>query len=420
MTICFYELEARGRHTLNQIRQKSGRIEERDRMRWMICLLTSAILALSIGATQAQVVEAGTLSVETRGLLTRETVLTLDVQDAVPFRVFTVANPDRVIVDFDRLQLPNTVDGAGVISHVRAGWFSADRSRLELTLARKARIVSADITSGALTLILRDTDAATYAAALNPPEGWARPQPVTTRRAGADDLPLVMLDPGHGGIDPGAIRDGFTEKDIALTFGRELRDALVKTGRYAVAMTRDEDVYVGLRQRVDIARAAQAQVFLSLHANTVTRGEARGAAVYSLSEQASDEATARLAALENEADLFTDVDFGAGDAAIARVLLDLARVETNARSGTLALAMVETLRHSAGVIRSRPHRSAGFAVLKAPDIPSLLVELGFLSDAQDRKNMRSPIWRAKAIQGVIAGLDEWSERDRLMSDLIRR
>ncbi|MBB5514763.1 N-acetylmuramoyl-L-alanine amidase [Rubricella aquisinus] len=377
----------------------------------LLCLCASHVLAAPL---------AGALTVETRGLFTRETVLEMPVDQPVPFRVFTVDRPDRVIVDFDGLVLPEVTGGGGVVSGLRAGWFTAGQSRLEITLARKARIVSAAMEDGQFRLILTETDAAEFAETLNPPEGWARLPTLTAEIAGDDGLPLVMLDPGHGGIDPGAVRDGISEKDIALTFGLELRDALLATGRYRVAMTREEDIYIGLRRRVDMARAAGADVFLSLHANTVTRGEARGAAVYSLSDDASDAATAALAALENQADLFVDVDLGAGDTEVARVLLDLARVETNARSGLLAGAMVETLRHSAGVIRTHPHRSAGFAVLKAPDIPSLLIELGFLSDAQDRLNMRSPIWRAKAIAGVIAGLDEWSERDRLMSGLTRQ
>ncbi|MGB0499494.1 MAG: N-acetylmuramoyl-L-alanine amidase family protein, partial [Rubricella sp.] len=159
---------------------------------------------------------------------------------------------------------------------------------------------------------------------------------------------------------------------------------------------------------------------LSLHANTVAEGTIRGAAVYTLSEDASDETAAALADLENSADLFGgEVEPGL-DSTLTRVLGDLARIETDARSVILAGAMVDGLRESVGVIPTRPHRSAGFAVLKAPDIPSLLIELGFLSDAEDRAAMLSPEWRERAIAGVIEGLDLWQGRDAALLEGARR
>jgi N-acetylmuramoyl-L-alanine amidase len=279
-------------------------------------------------------------------------------------------------------------------------------------LSEPARVaeVSLDATASGqrLEIRLQPVTASEFALLPPPPLDWARtPLPPARIRTGK---PLVLLDPGHGGIDPGALREGLSEKDIALTFAFDLAAALKATDAFDVAFTREEDIYLGLTERVALARSQRADVFLSLHANTVTEGVARGTALYTLSGAASDAASDALAARENAADLFRDDRITATED-VARVLLDLARRETDGRSNALARDMVEALRETVGVIRSRPHRSAGFAVLKAPDIPSVLIELGFLSDAQDRANMMDPAWRARAADGIVAGLLEWRARD---------
>ncbi|WP_316015857.1 N-acetylmuramoyl-L-alanine amidase, partial [Roseobacter sp. HKCCA0434] len=227
--------------------------------------------------------------------------------------------------------------------------------------------------------------------------------------------PRIVLDPGHGGVDPGAIRADIAEKDIALAFALELRAVLEASGRYEVVLTREADIFLSLRERVRIARAAEADVFLSLHANTVTRGNASGAAIYTLSEEASSREAAALAALENRADLVGGVDLGAGEDDLALLLTDMAQRDTNARSADLAEVTVAALRDAVGVIRTNPHRQAGFRVLKAPDIPSLLIELGFLSDAGDRANLVSPRWRRHAADGILAALDAWADREGMIA-----
>lgn len=185
-------------------------------------------------------------------------------------------------------------------------------------------------------------------------------------------------------------------------------------------MTREDDVFVPLESRISIAHAARADVMLSLHADALAEGRASGATIYTLSETASDEASEKLAERHDCADLLAGVDLSNQDDVIAGVLMDLARLETAPRSDQLAEALVEGLRHSVGGLHKRPRLRAGFSVLKSPSFPSVLVELGFISSARDRKNLTDPNWRARAAQGIRDALQVWSVEDAARADLVRQ
>ena len=219
---------------------------------------------------------------------------------------------------------------------------------------------------------------------------------------------LVALDPGHGGRDPGAITEhGANEKTITLTFARELRAALEASGRYRVVMTRNRDRKVGLHRRVDIARDAGADIFLSIHVDRLDDRRVRGASVYTLSDDASDEEAAELAARENKADVVVDVDLSEGyDEDVAKVLISLIQQNTMDCSAAFASLLVPALGRVAPLIK-RPHRFADFRVLKAPDIPSVLVELGFLSNDQDAARLRSRSHRAVLAGAITRALDDY-------------
>ncbi|QHQ34650.1 N-acetylmuramoyl-L-alanine amidase family protein [Algicella marina] len=217
---------------------------------------------------------------------------------------------------------------------------------------------------------------------------------------------LVMLDPGHGGIDPGAVRAGVSEKDIALKFAGVLAETLRDAG-YSVAMTRKTDVFLRLDARVSAAREAEADLFLSLHANTVTKGVASGPTLYVLSGEPSDADAAAVAEFENSADRLAGYDPASGEDDVTDVLRDLAFRAAGEASRDVAREIIGSLSQSVGVIRSRPLRSANFRVLKAPDIPSVLIELGFLGHAGDRARMQDPDWQALAATAVRDGVEEW-------------
>ncbi len=222
------------------------------------------------------------------------------------------------------------------------------------------------------------------------------PSSAGSRKALSNRRPLIVIDPGHGGKDPGAIGwKNVREKDLVLAFARDLARALKRSGRYRVLLTRSGDSFLTLRQRVDFARRHGAQLFISIHADKFRSGAARGLAVYTLSEEASDEEAAELARSENAADIIDGVDLGAEEEAVKDILIDLAMRETKNRSVHFARTLTRSLK-GAVKLRTRPIRSADFRVLRNPDVPAVLIELGYVSNPRDVRNMQSPAWRRRA------------------------
>ena len=272
-------------------------------------------------------------------------------------------------------------------------------------------------TEGAVAVRLRLTpasDADFAAKAAEPePEGWALPQaaeltPVPPRGEG----PLiVVLDPGHGGIDPGAERDGTSEAKLMMVFARELKEVLLRDGGFKVALTREEDVFVPLETRISVAHQVGAQVFISLHADALSEGEAVGATVYTLADDASDAASATLAERHNRDDLLAGIDLRQQDDVVVQVLMDMARTETKPRTERLAGALVAAIKGAAIKMHRHPQQEASFSVLKSPDIPSVLLELGFLSSASDMARLSDRDWRFKTAEAVRDGLKAWAADD---------
>jgi N-acetylmuramoyl-L-alanine amidase len=233
-----------------------------------------------------------------------------------------------------------------------------------------------------------------------------KPSEMTPKALG-DPRPLVVLDPGHGGIDNGAkAASGETEKDIVLQFALTLRAKLESGGKYRVAMTRSDDTFIPLTERVRFARAQGAALFVSIHADAIPRseGQAEGATVYTLSENASDAEAARLAEAENKADVIAGVDLTAEPDDVANILVDLAQRETKTYSAQFARTLVGELKATAR-LHKNPVKAAGFKVLTAPDVPSVLVELGYMSTKDDLKLLTSAAWQAKTAAAVSQAVD---------------
>jgi N-acetylmuramoyl-L-alanine amidase len=277
-----------------------------------------------------------------------------------------------------------------------------------------------------LSLELVETDADAFAALSGAPAGagWDLPQvadvPVAVRRQTGDRDIVVALDPGHGGIDPGAVAGGMVESDLMLSFVRELREAMVRAGGFEVILTRETDVFVPLETRVSIARAVQADLFMSFHADAIATGTACGAAVFTVSDEASDRATGLLAERHDRADLLAGVDLGEQGDEIAHILMDLARLETQPRADALGDTVADAMKIGGVRLFKRPRQAAGFSVLKAPDIPSILVELGYLSSESDRKNLASKAWRATTIDAIVNGIQTWAIQDAAQARLLRQ
>lgn len=366
----------------------------------------------------------------------RRASIDLALSQGVPWRVFTLDAPRRLVIDF------REVDWTGVtgsdllkgdnISDVRVGGFRPGWSRLVADLASPMVVETAEMkidpsTSEAqLRVKMFATDAEGFASRSGAPYDprWDLPKPVVedVERPEKSDwaATVVVLDPGHGGVDPGAERGGVQEKELMLTFARELRDTLRRAGGFEVVLTRNEDVFVSLERRVAIAHEVSADIFVSLHADTVQQGQAHGATVYTLSEKASDAASQYLAERHDRSDVLAGIDLTGTDDLIANVLLDLVRRETEPRSERLAKAMVLGLQGTIGELNRKPYRQAGFSVLKAADIPSVLIEVGFMSSERDLENLTDAEWRARAAEGIRDGLQAWVIADKAARDLVRQ
>jgi N-acetylmuramoyl-L-alanine amidase len=346
--------------------------------------------------------------------------LRLGLSQPVPWRLRLLDQPPRLVIDTREVDWT----GATVLAMVRpalamrAGSFRPGWSRLVLELDGPFRLERAEMTTGAaprIDVVLVPTDAASFAAEAARPDlpEWAMPEAVflpPPLPEGRGPL-VVVLDPGHGGIDPGAERDGQSEANLMLTFARELKEVLLRDGRFSVVMTRDEDVFVPLETRTSIARAAEADLFLSLHADALAEGDAQGATLYTLAEEASDEAAAALAERHNRDDLLAGVDLTQQDDVVAEVLMDMARTDTMPRTDRLAQAVERAIKSAEIRMHRHPRQTGGFSVLKSPDIPSVLLEVGFLSSDRDFKRLSDPAWRARLAEAVMQGLVAWSVED---------
>jgi len=222
-----------------------------------------------------------------------------------------------------------------------------------------------------------------------------------------DGKPVVVIDPGHGGVDPGATGvSGIYEKYITLAIARELKGQLEKGGRYKVHLTRDRDVFIRLRDRIAIARQYGADLFISLHADSVANPSLKGLSVYTLSQTASDSEAQTLADKENKADLIAGIDLSHESADVANILIDLAQRETMNRSALFAGGVVDEVGRDTPLL-GNTHRFAGFAVLKAPDVPSVLVELGYLSNEVEERNLRQPEYRTRLTKALARSVDRF-------------
>ncbi|MFN4192994.1 MAG: N-acetylmuramoyl-L-alanine amidase [Tabrizicola sp.] len=352
--------------------------------------------------------------------------LRLTLTQPVPWRVRLLDGPPRLVIDTREVDW----SGAQVLAMVRpalamrAGSFRPGWSRLVLELDGPFRLARAEMTTGTTTRIdirLEPADAASFAAEAARPDlpEWGLPDAARLAAPPPEGTgPItVVLDPGHGGIDPGAERDGISEAALMLTFARELKEALLRDGRFQVVLTREEDVFVPLETRTSIAREAEADLFLSLHADALAEGDAQGATIYTLAPEASDAASAALAERHDRDDLLAGVDLSDQDDQVAEVLMDMARTETRPRNDRLAEAVVGAIRAAEIRMHRHPRQSGGFSVLKSPDIPSALLEVGFLSSDRDFKRLSDPAWRARLAEAVVQGIIAWSEEDRSLRAL---
>ena len=363
-----------------------------------------------------------------------------DLTEPVGFTAYVLPDPYRVFIDMPEVRFDLPPDAGhntrGLVSEFRYGEVEAGRSRIVIdtagpVLIEKSFIVDAqagqparivvdlvaispeafekayEADASRMTAAIANAARTKDAAAPEPPsadEVAAAAPPVSGRH---DSKRLIVIDPGHGGIDPGAIGVHKTrEKDVVLAFGQELRDVLSAKGDYEVVMTRSEDEFLSLKQRVAIAREHAADLFIAIHADTVRGAEARGATIYTLSEKGSDAEAEELAHKENRADIIAGVDLADESEAVTDILIDLAQRESKNHAMFFARKAVSEMKAVTG-FTGKPLRSAGFVVLKAPDVPSVLIELGYLSSRHDEAQLTSPKWRRRVASAMAGAIDKY-------------
>lgn len=361
----------------------------------------------------------------------KQTRFVLDLDKPIQLRAFALADPYRVVVDIPQVsfQLPAGAGtaGRGLIKAFRYGLVMPGGSRIVFDLSGPAKIANAHVLDAAngqppkLVLELEEVDRTSFVQSL---AAESRPQlrpaiadatgnviPATTaavaKPAAPPDLrPLIVIDPGHGGIDNGTQAGGESEKNLVLGFGLALRDRIEKSGKYRVVMTRTDDTFIPLADRVKVARNQSAALFVSIHADALPRheGDAQGATIYTLSDRASDAEAERLAEAENKADAIGGVNLTEEPTEVADILIDLAQRETRTFSNRFARLLMGEMKSTVRM-HKHPLKSAGFKVLKAPDVPSVLIELGYVSNKGDLEHLVSESWRSRTVGSMAQAID---------------
>jgi N-acetylmuramoyl-L-alanine amidase len=373
----------------------------------------------------------------------KQTRFVLDLDKPIQFRAFALADPYRVVVDIPQVnfQLPagTGLAGRGLIKAFRYGLVMPGGSRIVFDLTGPAKIANSYVLQAGngqpprLVLEFEEVDRTTFVQSLAPAsrpelrpaiadanaEAVPAPLPVETRIDGkvdskaevakaspADSRPLIVIDPGHGGLDNGTQADGQAEKDLVLSFGLALRDRIEKSGKYRVVMTRTDDTFIPLDDRVKIAQRQSAALFVSIHADYLPHreGDVQGATIYTVSDKASDAEAGRLADAENKADAIGGVNLTEEPTDVADILIDLAQRETRNFSNRFARLLAGEMKNATRMYK-HPLKSAGFRVLKAPDVPSVLVELGYVSNKSDLEHLVSDSWRNKTVGSMAQAID---------------
>jgi N-acetylmuramoyl-L-alanine amidase len=369
---------------------------------------------------------------------TKQTRFVLDLDKAVQFRAFALADPYRLVVDIPqvnfRLPAGTGTTGRGLVKAFRYGLVMPGDSRIVFDLTGPAKITSSSMLEAAngqpprLVLELEETEAASFAqalaepnklelkpavsdqqtAAISQPQTIPAEKPAPTERPAlpADRRPVVVIDPGHGGPDNGTRSGDQMEKNLVLAYGLALRDQLEKSGKYHVVMTRSDDTFIPLDDRVKFAHNQAAALFVSIHADYLPHGEgdAQGATIYTLSDKASDAESEKLAESENRADAIGGVNLTQEPTDVADILIDLAQRETRTFSNRFAHILMGEMKNATRM-HKRPLKSAGFRVLTTPDVPSVLVELGYVSNKSDLEHLVSDSWRQKTVTSMAEAID---------------
>ncbi|NCV50200.1 MAG: N-acetylmuramoyl-L-alanine amidase [Rhodobacterales bacterium] len=351
--------------------------------------------------------------------------INLQLSQGVPYKIWMDRDPLSLIIDFNVLNV-NGIDLEKInqsknIKSIEIKELDTEWSRLSFHLADYWAIENTEMSispqdnSASLSIFLKSISEGIFSLTDKPNKDFSSNKISAIEN---NDF-VVVLDPGHGGRDPGAEAGGYRESSLMLELAEAVKESLIRNTDFKVVLTRTEDKFLSLEDRITIASQSDANLFISLHADAVIEGEASGTTVYLLSDKATDKMSAQLASRHDRSEILRGVDLSGLDSQVASVLLDMARQETKPRSEAVASFILKVFKEKITELSSQPLRYAAFSVLKSPDIPSILIEAGFMSTPSDLQNLTTKKWRREFADSLAEAISRWHVRDKENKVLLR-
>jgi N-acetylmuramoyl-L-alanine amidase len=351
--------------------------------------------------------------------------INLQLSQGVPYKIWMERDPLSLIIDFSVLNF-NGIDTEKInqsknIKSIEIKELDTEWTRLSIHLADYWAIENTEMSisqrdnSASLSIFLKSISEEIFNSANEPNKDFSSNKISAIEN---NDF-VVVLDPGHGGRDPGAEAGGYRESRLMLELAEAVKESLIRNTDFKVVLTRTEDKFLSLEDRITIASQSNANLFISLHADAVIEGEASGTTVYLLSDKATDKMSAQLALRHDRSEILRGVDLSGLDSQVASVLLDMARQETKPRSEAVASFILKVFKEKITELSSQPLRYAAFSVLKSPDIPSILIEAGFMSTSSDLQNLTTKKWRREFADSLTEAISRWHVRDKENKVLLR-
>ena len=351
--------------------------------------------------------------------------INLQLSQGVPYKIWMDRDPLSLIIDFNVLNF-NGIDLEKInqsknIKSIEIKELDTEWSRLSFHLADYWAIENTEMSispqdnSASLSIFLKSISEGIFSLTDKPNKDFSSNKISAIEN---NDF-VVVLDPGHGGRDPGAEAGGYRESSLMLELAEAVKESLIRNTDFKVVLTRTEDKFLSLEDRITIASQSDANLFISLHADAVIEGEASGTTIYLLSDKATDKMSAQLASRHDRSEILRGVDLSGLDSQVASVLLDMARQETKPRSEAVASFILKVFKEKITELSSQPLRYAAFSVLKSPDIPSILIEAGFMSTSSDLQNLTTKKWRREFADSLTEAISRWYVRDKENKVLLR-
>ena len=351
--------------------------------------------------------------------------INLQLSQGVPYKIWMERDPLSLIIDFNVLNFIGIdlekINQSKNIKSIEIKELDTEWSRLSFHLADYWAIENTEMSispqdnSASLSIFLKSISEGIFSLTDKPNKDFSSNKISTIEN---NDF-VVVLDPGHGGRDPGAEAGGYRESSLMLELAEAVKESLIRNTDFKVVLTRTEDKFLSLEDRMTIASQSDANLFISLHADAVIEGEASGTTVYLLSDKATDKMSAQLASRHDRSEILRGVDLSGLDSQVASVLLDMARQETKPRSEAVASFILKVFKEKITELSSQPLRYAAFSVLKSPDIPSILIEAGFMSTSSDLQNLTTKKWRREFADSLTEAISRWHARDKENKVLLR-